>query len=143
MDSKTYSKGYNKKNQQTEHLVIDANFKPPKGLKFLKLLTAGLVVLVLVVLVAGWISTAIVVQVESQITQVGQETRQANEDIKNLQVNLHQLQSLQKVAKTATYLPYLKPVADNRLAVDATRLADFRWPQFNPRVRRQLPSSQF
>jgi len=121
------------------HLVIDANFTPPAGMRFVKLMTSTLAGLVVLVMLLGWITTALVVHFESQVSQVSQQTRQQNEDTRNLQVKLQQLQSYQRVAYSATQMPHLQPVGNNRVTIQAQANQQVVWPTFKPRVVRQLP----
>lgn len=126
-----------------QHFVIDANFKPPAGLKFLNLVTAVMVALLVIASLTWAVSTALVVDYETKISDVSEKTRQYNEDIKNLQVKLHRVQSLQKVAKTAAHLSFLTPVADNRIVIDTRQRPSVQWPVYTQRLPQQLPPSQF
>src|SRR4051812_7803244 len=94
--------------QHPDHLVIQGDFLPPERERFLKTSMRLFAILLAVTIVASLLVYGFRVHYVSDINRLPRDTRELNEQNKELQVKLNQLRSFKNVESAATHVPHLR-----------------------------------
>jgi outer membrane murein-binding lipoprotein Lpp len=117
--------------QQSDHLVIQGDFLPPERERLLKTTMRVFVILLAIAIMAALLVYGFRVHYESGINRLARETRELNEQNKELQVKLNQLRSYKNVESAAAHVPHLR-MPDIVLTVHAPKPASSSMPETLP-----------
>jgi hypothetical protein len=120
---------------ESPHLIIQGDFAPAKSSRVLRVLTRVLSLLLLVSLVGALVVYGVKVHYVDDINRVARDTREMNEQNKELQVRLNHIRSFKNVEAAATKVPHLH-LAETIIDVPAS--ANYRLPA-KPPTRQEFP----
>lgn len=91
-----------------EHLIIQGNFAPSKNSRILRISARVFALLFGLFVVGALITYGIKVHFEDSINKVARDTRELNEENKELQVRLNHIRSYKNVEAAAGHVPHLR-----------------------------------
>lgn len=120
---------------KAEHLIIQGNFAPAKSSRMLRIGARVLSILLVVSLVGALVVYGIKVHYVDSINKIARDTRELNEQNKELQVRLNHIRSFKNVEAAATKVPHLHMA---ETVIDIPASPKHKLPDM-PRIHQEFP----
>lgn len=121
--------------EKPDHLIIQGNFTPARSGRALRMVARVLSLFFCVMIAGALVVYGVKVHFEDGINRVARDTREMNEQNKELQVRLNQLRSFKNVEAAATRAPHLH-LAET--VIDVPARPQTRLPSMPP-AKREFP----